>query len=59
MSDETNLNFLASTYEVVKISQTAPLLQCLRKGSVNDVQYKQRAVIEFLVASKESIRNTH
>jgi transposase len=28
-------------------------------ASVSDTRYKQRAVIEFLVAEKESMGNTH
>jgi transposase len=28
-------------------------------GSVSDTRYKQRAVIEFLVAEKESVENIH
>jgi len=39
MLDETNLKFLAFTYEAVDFSQTAPMQQCLKKRSVNDVQY--------------------
>jgi transposase len=28
-------------------------------GSVSDIRYKQQAVIEFLVAEKESVENIH
>ena len=39
--------------------QQAPLQQCLMVESVNDVWYKLYAVIEFLVAEKESVRSIH
>jgi hypothetical protein len=39
--------------------QIAPLQQCLTQKPVNDVQYKQCAVIDFLVADKQSMKNIH
>ena len=38
---------------------TAPLQLCLRMESANDVQYIQRAIIEFLVVEKQSVTNIH
>jgi hypothetical protein len=36
--------------------QTAPLQQRITVESVNDMRFKQRAVIDFFVAEKESVR---
>ena len=45
-------------YEVVRILDT-PLQQHIAMESASDVWYKHHAVIQFLVAEKESVRNFH